>query len=151
MNFREAVINDIEQLLALEQKVVEAERQYNASIKKGKPLYYDMKNLISNSDSYLIVAEDKGKIVGTGYAQIQLSKACLQHEKHAYLGFMYVSEQYRGKGLNKKIFDRLISWNKKQGVNDHYLEVYSANSSAIRAYDKMGFKPCLIEMKLNTE
>ena len=151
MKFRQANINDIEQLFALEQKVVEAERPYNSDIKKDKPIYYDIKKLISDSDSYLIVAEDKDEIIATGYAQIQLSKQSLQHEKHAYLGFMYVSEQYRGKGLNKKIFDRLISWSKNQGVNDHYLEVYSGNSSAIRAYDKMGFKPCLIEMKLNTE
>ncbi|MBL4773848.1 MAG: GNAT family N-acetyltransferase [Alcanivoracaceae bacterium] len=151
MNFREAVINDINQLFILEQKVVEAERPYNASIKKGKPIYYDMLNLISDKYSYLIVAEEDGEIVGTGYAQIQLSKTSLQHENHAYLGFMYVSPRCRGKGLNKEIIDRLISWSKKQGVNDHYLEVYSGNSSAIRAYEKKGFKPCLIEMKLNTE
>lgn len=151
MNFREAVISDIDQLFALEQKVVEAERPYNTSIKKGKPIYYDMQKLISDSDSYLIVAEDKGEIVGTGYAQIQLSKESLQHQKHAYLGFMYVSPKHRGKELNKKIIDKLFSWSKNQGVNDHYLEVYSGNSSAIRAYEKIGFKPCLIEMKLNTE
>lgn len=151
MKYRQAVMTDIEQLFALEQKVVEAERPYNADIKNGKPIYYDMVNLISDNDSYLLVAEEGGEIVGTGYTQIQVSKDSLQHNKHAYLGFMYVSPKCRGKGLNQKITDRLISWSKDQGINDHYLEVYSGNSSAIRAYDKMGFKPCLIEMKLNTE
>ncbi len=151
MKYRQAVITDIEQLFALEQKVVEAERPYNADIKKNKPIYYDMKHLITKDDSYLLVAEDKGEIVGTGYSQIQMSKQSLEHKKHAYLGFMYVSPQYRGKGLNKTIMQKLISWSKNQGVNNHYLEVYSGNTSAIRAYEKTGFKPCLIEMKLNTE
>jgi ribosomal protein S18 acetylase RimI-like enzyme len=52
--------------------------------------------------------------------------------------------------LNRKIIDRLIVWSIDQGVSNHYLEVYSGNSSAIRAYEKFGFKPCLIEMKLKT-
>jgi GNAT superfamily N-acetyltransferase len=150
MNFRLAVNNDIKQLLTLEQKVVEAERPFNSSIKNNKPKYYDFDLLISESDSYLLIAEDKGEIVATGYAQIQFSKESLEHESHAYLGFMYVSPEYRGKGLNKKIMDRLITWSENKGINDHYLEVYSGNSSAIRAYEKLGFKPCLIEMKLKT-
>lgn len=150
MNFRQATMNDIEQLLMFEQKVVEAERPFNSSIKAGKPRYYDLEKLISEDDSFLIVAEDMGKIIATGYAQIQSSKESLEHEQHSYLGFMYVSPEYRGQALNTRIMERLISWSTNQGVNDHYLEVYSGNSSAIKAYEKNGFKPCLIEMKLKT-
>lgn len=150
MKFRQAVIPDLNKLLILEQKVVEAERPFNSSIKNSKPKYYDLDKLISEDDSYLLVAEDEGVIVATGYSQIQLSKESLEHERHAYLGFMYVSPKYRGQGLNKNIIDRLITWSKNQGVNDHYLEVYSGNSSAIRAYEKFGFNPCLIEMKFKT-
>lgn len=150
MNFRQAITNDIDQLLTLEQKVVEAERPFNSSIKKGKPKYYDIDKLISEEDSYLLIAEDKGRIIATGYAQVQLSGESLEHDRHAYLGFMYVSVDYRGKGLNRKVIDRLINWSKDRGVNDHYLEVYSGNSPAIRAYEKFGFEPCLIEMKLKT-
>ena len=151
MNFRHAVIKDIDQLLVLEQKVVAAERPFNSSIKKIKPKYYDIEKLISEDDSYLLVAEEKGGIIATGYTQIKLSKESLEHERHAYLGFMYVCPEYRGKGLNSKLIYRLISWAQKRGVNDHYLEVYSGNSPAIRAYEKFGFEPCLIEMKLKTQ
>jgi GNAT superfamily N-acetyltransferase len=150
MKFRQAVLSDHDKLLILEQKVVEAERPFNSSIKNGRSKYYDIDKLISEDDSYFLVAEDTGVIVATGYAQIQLSKESLEHESHAYLGFMYVSPEYRGKGLNKRIINRLITWSKDQGVNDHYLEVYSGNSPAIRAYEKFGFEPCLIEMKLKT-
>lgn len=139
------------QLLSLEQKVVEAERPYNVDIKKDKPIYYDLPRLISDNDAYLLVAENNGEIVGTGYSQIQLSKQSLEHEKHAYLGFMYVSEKYRGKGLNKEIMNKLIAWAQNKGISNHYLEVYSGNNPAIRAYEKTGFKPCLIEMKLKIE
>lgn len=151
MKFREAIMNDIDQLFALEQKVVEAERPYNADIKKGKPIYYDMADLIAGDDSLLLVVEEDTEIVATGYAQIRSSKPSLQHENHAYLGFMYVSPKFRGKGLNQKVIKKLISWSETQGIKDHYLDVYSGNASAIRAYEKIGFQSSMIEMKLNTE
>ena len=151
MKFREAIMSDKYQLLALEQKVVDAERPFNTDIKEGKPIYYEMEDLIIGENSHLIVAEENGEIVGTGYSQIQKSKASLQHEYHAYLGFMFVSPKCRGKGLNQQIIKKLISWSKNKGVNDHYLDVYSDNASAIRAYEKIGFKACMIEMKLNSK
>ena len=148
MNYREAVLSDLDSLLAVEQKVVEAERPFNSSIKAGKTHYYDIKKLIVDSHSHVLVAEDDRRIVGTGYAQIRSSKESLQHSRHSYLGFMYVSTEYRGKGVNKQIVDLLISWSRSQGVSDCYLDVYSKNSSAIRAYEKIGFESSMVEMKL---
>jgi ribosomal protein S18 acetylase RimI-like enzyme len=148
LKFREAEQSDLEQLYALEQKVVEAERPFNSSIKAGRPTYYDIEALVSGSESCLLVAEDRGVVIATGYAQIRSSKASLEHEHHAYLGFMYVSSAYRGRGINKRIVEMLIAWSQTQGVSDYYLDVYSGNASAIRAYEKMGFEPCIIEMKL---
>ncbi|WP_246028984.1 GNAT family N-acetyltransferase [Parashewanella tropica] len=47
------------------------------------------------------------------------------------------------------ILDKLFAWGKERGVSDFYLDVYSANDSAIKAYEKAGFQPSLLEMKLN--
>ena len=149
MNFREALVSDLDQLYICEQMVIEAERPFNASIKAGKTTYYDIEKLISESMSHLIVAEEAGKIIGTGYAQIRPSKESMQHDHHSYLGFMYVSPEYRGRGVNRQIMDMLIAWSKTQGMKDFYLDVYAENASAIRAYEKIGFTPCFVEMKLN--
>jgi GNAT superfamily N-acetyltransferase len=61
---------------------------------------------------------------------------------------MYVDESYRGLGLNQRIMDKLIAWGREQGLCDFYLDVYAGNQSAIKAYEKSGFKPSMIEMKL---
>jgi GNAT superfamily N-acetyltransferase len=148
LKFREAELGDLDQLYALEQKVVEAERPFNSSIKAGHPTYYDIEVLVSGSESCLLVVEESGVLIGTGYAQIRSSKASLDHDYHAYLGFMYVSPLHRGQGVNKRIIDMLIAWSQTQGVCDYYLDVYSANASAIKAYEKIGFEPCILEMKL---
>lgn len=149
MNFREANINDLQALLELEQCVIDAERPFNSSIKSGKTSYYDLHSLIASNDAHVIVLEDSAGIIATGYAQLRTSKMSLDHDIHSYMGFMYVIPEHRGKGINQQIMEMLISWSHEKGVNDFYLDVYSQNAQAIKAYEKIGFEPCLLEMKLN--
>ena len=149
LKFRAAKLSDLEQLKYLEQKVVEAERPYNPSIKKPEAYYYDIEHLILSGDVYLLVAEVDEVIVATGYAKIRPSKTSLNHKFDSYLGFMYVDPDCRGQAVNKRIVEYLIRWSQDKGVNDFYLDVYADNAAAINAYVKSGFSPSMIEMKLN--
>lgn len=148
MQFRQATLSDVNALLALEQAVVDAERPFNSAIKAQGARYYDIPALITDDDSYLLVAEDNGAIVATGYVQIRQSKPSLEHNVHGYLGFMYVAPAYRGMGLNKQIIDTLMAWAESKQVFDFYLDVYAHNRAAINAYEKVGFQPSMLEMKL---
>jgi ribosomal protein S18 acetylase RimI-like enzyme len=62
---------------------------------------------------------------------------------------MYVTPDFRGRGINREITEKLIAWSRSRGVTDLYLDVYSENTSAIKAYEKVGFKPSIVEMKLS--
>ena len=148
MILREAIPADISRLLELEQCVIEFERPLNSSLKSSNTFYYDLPHMLSADDTNLIVVEDSGNIIGTGYAQIRISKECLVHEKHSYIGFMFVSPNHRGQGLAQRIMERLTEWSEEKGVKDIYMDVYAQNESAIKAYNKAGFEPCLLEMKL---
>ncbi len=145
---REATNSDLPVLRELEQRVIEAERPFDASIRNDETHYYDLCDLISNQDSCLVVAEESNEIVGTGYAQIRASKEAFTHERHTYLGFMYVATEHRGKGINSQVMSYLVQWSKSKGITDLYLNVYHQNESAIKAYEKSDFEPCLLEMKL---
>lgn len=147
--YREANISDIDNLKALEQCVIEAERPFNNSIKTEGAFYYDLVDLITQDRSVVMIGESAGKIVATGYIQIRPSKPSLDHDEHGYLGFMYVKPEFRGQGINKTLLDSLINWGKAKGISDFYLDVYAENASAISAYEKAGFTPSIIEMKLN--
>lgn len=148
---REARSEDYESLLALEQKVIAAERPYNAALKESGAYYYDIEKLISDQGSKLVVGEVSGVIIATGYVQVRQSKPALDHDSHGYLGFMYVAEEYRGLGLNKVVLQDLVDWGQRQGVTNFYLDVYAENNPAVRAYEKFGFRASLLEMKLDTE
>ena len=105
---------------------------------------------MTDPSALLLVAEWDHKLVASGYAKILPDRHYLKHEYQGYLGFMFVPEDYRGKGFNKKIIDALIQWCQDRGVYEIRLDVYQDNLSAIKAYEKAGFKKHLINMRLDS-
>lgn len=146
---RKATLEDVPVLLEFEQGLIKAERPMDETIKDGKISYYDVSEFIKNDDSELYVVELNGEIVASGYAKIKPDRHYLKHAKQGYLGFMFVPETHRGKGYNKLIIDALKAWCRERQVFEIRLDVYDVNHSAIRAYEKAGFKKHLITMRMN--
>ena len=94
------------------------------------------------------MVESERKIIGSGYAQIRPSKSCHIHDKHCYLGFIYLEPEYRGKAIGSAILDALKDWGLNQGLRNFHLDVYAENVSAIRAYEKAGFNKVSVKMEL---
>ena len=150
-HIRKANLEDLPVLLELEQGLIAVERPMDPTIKEGKISYYDLEGFVSANDTEVLVAEHDGKIVASGYARIKGDRHYLKHKKQAYLGFMFVVEEHRGKELNKLILDTLFIWCKNKGVFELRLDVYEDNVPAIRAYQKVGFKKHMINMRMNIE
>ncbi|HVE61396.1 MAG TPA: GNAT family N-acetyltransferase [Chitinophagaceae bacterium] len=148
LSIRNATLNDLETLLRFEQGVINAERPFDSTLKTEHTNYYDLKEMIILPHIQIVVAELNGEIIGSGYARIENSKPYLKHQKHAYLGFMYVAPEHRGKGVNQKIIESLKQWSLTQNINELRLEVYQDNHSAIKAYEKIGFAKHLIQMRM---
>jgi len=156
MNTQQVIIRaasktDLPQLLVFEQGVIAAERPFASNLKEGDITYYDIGQLIRNDDALLLIAEDNDKLVGAGYAKILPSKAYKKYSHYAYLGFMYVDPNERGKGINKMIIDELTNWAKSKNIKEMILDVYDDNEAAIRAYQKVGFKKNLVEMRVEID
>src|SRR6185312_9238611 len=148
MLIRKATLNDVDTLLLFEQGVIKTERPFDFTLQPGPIRYYDIEEMIRATHIELIVAELNGKIIGSGYARLEDAKPYLQHSKHAYLGFMYVDPDYRGKGINQKIIEALKTWSISQNVTEMRLDVYFNNVNAIKAYEKAGFAKHMIEMRM---
>ena len=151
ISIRKALPDDLDQLLIFEQALIKAERPFDPTLKSDPINYYDLKTMLAASHIDLVVAVTDNRIIASGYARIESSKPFLKHEKHAYLGFMYVLPEYRGKGLNKKIIDALKNWAVLQNINEFRLEVYYDNASAIKAYENFGFSKYILEMRFNLQ
>jgi GNAT superfamily N-acetyltransferase len=145
---RPARLTDIDTLLVFEQGVIAAERPFDPTLGKGPIYYYDIKKMIEATDVELLVAVSGDTIVGSGYARIETAKPYEQHEQHAYLGFMFVLPEYRGKGINKLIIDALAQWAASKNITELRLDVYQNNLPAIAAYEKVGFTKHMVKMRM---
>jgi ADP-ribose pyrophosphatase YjhB (NUDIX family)/N-acetylglutamate synthase-like GNAT family acetyltransferase len=119
-----------------------------------KNFTYDLarvKELVSQLDSTAIVDEeaiykaslngfvsrqyDKGKLIGMGW--IFPRQTLLR--KQAVVEDMIVDENYRGKGMGKKILLDLIKWAKSQGVEVVELTTNPKRVAANELYKSIGF------------
>lgn len=146
---REARLEDLEVLLEFEQGIITFERPFDLTLKDEKISYYDIKAMILSKDVFVAVAVNGDEVVGSGYARIETADPYLKHKRFAYLGFMYVKENSRGKGVNGLVVEALNAWIRLQGIDEVRLDVYYENPGAIRAYEKVGFKKLLINMRMN--
>lgn len=151
IKIRKASLVDLEQLLDFEQDLIKTERPFDPTVKPDPVNYYDLKTMLTTPHIEVVVAEINNKIIASGYARIDKSKPFLKHSNHAYLGFMYVLPEYRGKGINKLIIDNLKNWAVARSITEFRLEVYYDNVSAIKAYEKIGFSKYSLEMRFNLE
>ncbi|GEN72914.1 MULTISPECIES: GNAT family N-acetyltransferase [Chryseobacterium] len=146
---REATEQDLKVLFEFEQGIVTAERPFNSTLIDGEIHYYDLLKLIQAEDAFVLVAEENDEIVASGYARIKKPDANYYNfDRYAYLGFMYVKPEHRGKGVNKLILDELMSWAKSKDISEVRLDVYSQNESAVKAYEKAGFQSLLTTMRM---
>lgn len=148
---RRATLKDLPILMEFMSRLVEIEQTMDSSIKNGKIIYYDLRHIIQDNSSDLYVVQINKKLVASGYVKIKDNKPYLKHNQYGYLGFMYVLEKYRGNGYNKIIINTLLKWCKDRGINEVQLDVYNSNPYAIRAYEKVGFKKNMINMRMDIE
>ncbi len=150
MTIRPATIEDLPILLDFEQKIIEAERPMDPTLIQDKKIsYYSVKDYILSDHTEVVVAEIEGEIVGSGYGQIRDRKNFFKQKQLGYIGFMYIKDEHRGKGVSQEIIKYLYDWFASKNLEEIRLTVYDQNPRAIRAYEKVGFKRHLIEMRIN--
>ncbi len=150
-NIRQAKPSDLETLFEFEQGVIARERPFDTTLKPDPIHYYELEKMLHQDHVYIAVAEHEGLLVGSGYARIETAKPHFAHKRYAYLGFMYVREEYRGQGINALVIEALEQWSLSQGITEFRLEVYVDNENAIRAYEKHGFRKHMYVMRKGGE
>ena len=148
---RKATLADLDVLYAFEQKIIGAERPFDVTLDKDPISYYDLKELVRADDAIVLLAATDSKIIGSGFGHIREANPYLDHRLYAHLGFMYTDPDYRGKGVNKAIVRAIMDWSRSKKITELRLTVYNDNAPAIKAYEKVGFKSHILEMRTNLE
>ncbi len=145
---RNATLDDLPKLLEFQQGVVDWERPYDPTIAPDPISYYNLRDLIKDGEKAVLVAVLNNNLIGCGLGMEKEGRHYLNHSTYAYLGLMYTDPKFRGKGINAMLIDRLKGWALNKGLTEIRLTVYSDNVSAIKAYEKVGFKKHIVEMRL---
>jgi ribosomal protein S18 acetylase RimI-like enzyme len=96
-----------------------------------------LKLLIDDSPSLLIVAEDKGKLVGMCSVQKLISTA--QGGPVALLEDLIISEQHRGSGIGTKLMSEVFNWCRKENLSRVQLLADNENTRALKFYRGKGY------------
>jgi GNAT superfamily N-acetyltransferase len=145
---RFATEGDLPILYTFEQGIIATERPYDPTLKPDPITYYDIRKMITDEDVEVFIAEIDNEIIASGYIRILPSKPHFKESNYAYLGFMYVKPEYRGKGVNGLIIEEMKIWASNNGLSELRLQVYNENHSAIKAYEKVGFNKHMLEMRM---
>ena len=147
IKYRKARLEDLPVLYEFEQQIIVTERPFDPTLKPGHINYYDLKAKILEKTSEVIVGMSGDEVISSGYASIKTPEPYLDFDRYAYMGFMYVRAEYRGKGVIRRLIVKLEEWALSQNINEVRLEVYDDNAAALRAYEKAGFKRHMVEMR----
>ena len=93
---------------------------------------------------YWIVVEDKKEIIGFGQAEIKK-----ENKKQSIINMVYVSKDFRRKGIGLRISKELIKWLKSKKVKTVSGGVFIENKPSIKMQKKLGFKPVAIRLQKN--
>lgn len=125
------------------------ESMHEGTLGEVRPTHDKMEQLIDSllekGCSYLIAVEDDELI---GWVLFGASRDQLTNKTVGFIYELFVMEEFRGNGLSKHLITDAIEYLKIEGYSEVRLNVF-ANNFAIKLYERMGFTPKNITMKLD--
>ena len=151
---REAGDADKERLLFLLQKLSEKENaDYDPLLKVDwmyNPIYQkEFNKNFENELSTTFLAEEDGIAIGFLMAtQVDEPEYWSEKPNKVELDMMFIEEGHRGKGVGLQLMTEFKRWAKDKGYDSMKVTAYENNESAIRFYEREGFKKKYVELQL---
>jgi ribosomal protein S18 acetylase RimI-like enzyme len=154
LNLREAILDDRIQLDELFREELEYHARLLPNIFKIPEIVIDelwLKTILTNKNTFLVVSDQNGKIVGAILYKIDANPgdAIYEERKFGYIEELIVKEIFRGKGIGKKMFDYAINDLKNRDIIDIELNVWENNTTAQKFFKNHKFKTIQRRMKLD--
>ncbi len=107
-----------------------------------------VKKRLKNGRDLILLAEDKGKVVGYFAAEIMKPHLTIKHDRIGNFANAFIIKEYRGKGIAKDAVKIILDWFRKKKLKVARLSVDTRNPLGVRAWEGLGFKEFKKEMKM---
>jgi L-amino acid N-acyltransferase YncA len=150
IEIREAKVNDISKIneIYVEGTIDELKLQFPKSAtislmkelnKSKKDRLNGWKKEIKSSTNLWLVAEIKKEVIAFASAELK--------GKQSTLNFLYVSKQFRRKGIGNKLAKKRITWCRKKGAKNLTVGLFIKNNKSKNNLKKLGFETVAIRMQ----
>lgn len=95
-----------------------------------------------NAHCAIYVAEANSRVIGYTFGQV-LQRPTLRARECGYVADLCVHAEFRGRGLGRRLYERLRAWFRSRGVEAVEVQVVRANPASQIFWRKMGFSDFL--------
>lgn len=97
--------------------------------------FYVYQYFLKDWPNLTFLARHGDKVVGAIVASVREHK----HRQRGYIAMLVVQEDYRGKGIAKKLITRVVDELQANGADEVTLETEVSNAGALALYENLGF------------
>lgn len=145
MTIRRAKEADIPKLIDLLEQVLLVHHKVRPDLFQEKGVKYtesELAELIADDSRPIFVYEDEsGTVLGHMFTVIEESHAPKVAHKTLFIDDLCVDEAARGQKIGEQLYRFALQYAKEIGCYNLTLNVWSANKSAVRFYDRQGLTP----------
>ncbi|WP_423218390.1 N-acetyltransferase family protein [Streptococcus equinus] len=145
MTIRRAKEADIPKLIDLLEQVLLVHHKVRPDLFQEKGVKYtesELAELIADDSRPIFVYEDKsGTVLGHMFTVIEESHAPKVSHKTLFIDDLCVDEAARGQKIGEQLYRFALQYAKEIGCYNLTLNVWSANKSAVRFYERQGLTP----------
>ena len=106
---------------------------------------------IDQTDALVLVAERESDVVGYLYAAIEGPSWKELRDRAGYIHDILVEEQHRGAAIAEGLMNAAFDWMREQHVPRVVLGSAANNVRGQRFFERLGFRPTMIEMTKELE
>lgn len=145
MTIRRAKEADIPKLIDLLEQVLLVHHKVRPDLFQEKGAKYtesELAELIADDSRPIFVYEDEsGTVLGHMFTVIEESHAPKVSHKTLFIDDLCVDEAARGQKIGEQLYRFALQYAKEIGCYNLTLNVWSANKSAVRFYERQGLTP----------
>jgi ribosomal protein S18 acetylase RimI-like enzyme len=106
-----------------------------------------VRELLGRQDALAVVAVDHARVVGYAVGRISMLPGFFARRERGYIHDAVVREEYRGRGIGRRLVEALLTWMRGAGVAIVELTVATSNHHAVEFWRHVGFDSYMVHMK----